>query len=70
MGEATRAISIEDVGRACGMERVSVIDPYNLENTRHVIRRGIVGKRAISDRLARALPPAGEEEESGRCERS
>lgn len=37
MGEAAKAISIEGIGRACGLERVSVIDPYNLENTRNVI---------------------------------
>ncbi len=36
MGEATRTISIEDIGRACGLERVRVIDPYDLEQTRSV----------------------------------
>jgi len=44
MGEATRTISIEDVGRACGIGRVSVIDPYNLENTRQVISEEMAAK--------------------------
>ncbi len=37
MGEATRAVSIEDIGRACGIERVCVINPYNLDQTSQVI---------------------------------
>ncbi len=32
-GEVTRAISIEDIGRACGVERISIINPYDLEST-------------------------------------
>lgn len=44
MGEATRTISIEDVGRACGIGRVSVIDPYNLENTGQVISEEMAAK--------------------------
>jgi indolepyruvate ferredoxin oxidoreductase alpha subunit len=37
MGEATKAVSIEDIGRACGIERVCVINPYNLDQTSQVI---------------------------------
>ncbi len=33
MGEATHAISIEDVGRACGMKNVSTVNPYDLKET-------------------------------------
>ena len=36
-GEVTRAISIENIGRACGIERVSVINPYDLESTQEAI---------------------------------
>ncbi|OPY54848.1 MAG: Indolepyruvate oxidoreductase subunit IorA [Methanosaeta sp. PtaU1.Bin060] len=32
-GDVTRAISIEDIGRACGIERVCVVNPYDLEST-------------------------------------
>ncbi|HSD58251.1 MAG TPA: thiamine pyrophosphate-dependent enzyme, partial [Methanotrichaceae archaeon] len=32
-GDATIAVSIEDIGRACGIERVSVVNPYDLEST-------------------------------------
>jgi indolepyruvate ferredoxin oxidoreductase, alpha subunit len=37
MGEATTAISIEDISRACGIKRVHVIDPYKLDVTRQII---------------------------------
>ncbi|MGB5101313.1 MAG: indolepyruvate ferredoxin oxidoreductase subunit alpha [Methanothrix sp.] len=37
MGEATRAVKIEDIGRACGIERVCVINPYDLDASRKVI---------------------------------
>ena len=37
MGEATKAVSIEDIGRACGIERVCVVNPYNLDQTSQVI---------------------------------
>ena len=33
MGEATTAVSIEEVGRACGMKRVTTVNPYNLKET-------------------------------------
>lgn len=37
MGEETVPISIQDVGKACGIKRVTTIDPYNLEDTLKVI---------------------------------
>jgi indolepyruvate ferredoxin oxidoreductase alpha subunit len=37
MGEDTKAISIEAIGRACGIERVVTIDPYDTEKTQKVI---------------------------------
>lgn len=46
MGEATGAVSIEDIGRACGIERVCVIDPYNLDQV----------EQAISDEIAADEP--------------
>jgi indolepyruvate ferredoxin oxidoreductase, alpha subunit len=46
MGETTKAVSIEDIGRACGIERVSVINPYNLEQA----------SRVISDEIAAVEP--------------
>jgi len=37
MGQPTKAISIQDIGRACGIERVVTIDPYDIENTQKII---------------------------------
>lgn len=37
MGEATKVISIEAIGKACGIERVVTIDPYYTEKTQKVI---------------------------------
>ena len=37
MGETTIEASIEDIGRACGIKRVRVIDPYNQEQTQKII---------------------------------
>lgn len=37
MGDATVAISIEDIGRACGFKRVFKADPYSLKNAMQVI---------------------------------
>ncbi|HII06576.1 MAG TPA: 4Fe-4S binding protein, partial [Methanotrichaceae archaeon] len=44
MGEATKAISIQDIGRACGIERVTTIDPYNLETTQEAIAEELSSK--------------------------
>jgi len=44
MGEAVKAVSIEDIGRACGIKRVSVIDPYDLDQAGQVISAEIEAK--------------------------
>lgn len=46
MGEATTSVSIEAVGRACGMQDVVTINPYNLKET----------QKAFSDALMRTTP--------------
>jgi indolepyruvate ferredoxin oxidoreductase alpha subunit len=38
MGEATTAVSIEAVGRACGIKRVRTINPYDLKQTSLAIK--------------------------------
>jgi indolepyruvate ferredoxin oxidoreductase alpha subunit len=40
-GETAPAARIEDFGRACGLQRISAIDPYNLEEAEEVIFREI-----------------------------
>jgi len=37
MGERTREASIAAIGKACGIERVTVVDPYDLKETDRVI---------------------------------
>ena len=37
MGEPTIAASIEDFGRACGIKRISVVNPYDVEATQKVL---------------------------------
>lgn len=44
MGEATKAISIQDIGRACGIERVTTIDPYDIETTQKAIAEELSSK--------------------------
>ncbi len=44
MGEAVKAVSIEDIGRACGIKRISVIDPYDLDQAGQVISAEIEAK--------------------------
>ncbi|MGV8174479.1 MAG: thiamine pyrophosphate-dependent enzyme, partial [Methanothrix sp.] len=40
-GEKTAAVKIEDIGRACGLERIFTINPYDLEQSEEVIFREI-----------------------------
>ncbi len=40
-GESTKAVSIEDIGRACGIERVFVVNPYDLESAQKIIAEEI-----------------------------
>jgi indolepyruvate ferredoxin oxidoreductase alpha subunit len=46
MGEDTKAISIQEVGKACGVDRISTVNPYDLEET----------ERAIAEELAAEDP--------------
>jgi indolepyruvate ferredoxin oxidoreductase alpha subunit len=64
MGEATRAVSIEDIGRACGIERVCVIDPYDLYASRQAISEEIGAKEA-SLIVSRAPCPLREKKRVG-----
>jgi indolepyruvate ferredoxin oxidoreductase alpha subunit len=41
LGESTPAISIEDIGRACGLKRVFTIDPYQVEKTIQVLKESL-----------------------------
>ena len=41
MGDPTEAVKIEDIGRACGISRVNVINPYNLDETKKIISQEI-----------------------------
>jgi len=41
MGDPSPRVSIEDVGRACGINNVVTIDPYDLKNTVSVLKRAI-----------------------------
>jgi len=38
-GDLTKVVAIEDIGKACGIERVSVVNPYNLESTLNAISK-------------------------------
>jgi indolepyruvate ferredoxin oxidoreductase alpha subunit len=38
MGEPTGKVSIEAIGRACGLKRVRTINPYDVDNTIRVLR--------------------------------
>jgi len=41
MGQATKEISIEAIGRACGIERIRTVDPYKLQDTLQAIAEEI-----------------------------
>jgi indolepyruvate ferredoxin oxidoreductase, alpha subunit len=43
-GAPTAAVKIEDIGRACGLERIFTINPYDLEQSGEVIFREIQAK--------------------------
>ncbi len=44
-GQATKQIRIEDIGRACGLERIFTVNPYNLEQSEEVIFREIEARQ-------------------------
>ena len=37
MGESTTAVSIEEVGRACGMKKIATVNPYDLKATEEAV---------------------------------
>ena len=41
MGEKTTAVSIEEVGRACGMKHVATVNPYNLAETEAAVSEAL-----------------------------
>jgi indolepyruvate ferredoxin oxidoreductase alpha subunit len=44
-GEPTKVVKIEDIGRACGLERIFTIDPYDLVQSEEVIFREIEAQK-------------------------
>jgi indolepyruvate ferredoxin oxidoreductase alpha subunit len=64
MGEAVKAVSIEDIGRACGIERVCVINPYDLDASRQAISDEIAAKEP-SLIVSRAPCPLREKKKVG-----
>ncbi len=44
MGEETVAIKPEDIGTACGIKHIFIIDPYNIKETKEVIKREVARK--------------------------
>jgi len=63
-GLPTKEIRIEDVGYACGLERVFTIDPYDLEQSEEVIFREIEA-REPSLIISRAPCPLRERKKVG-----
>jgi len=63
-GQSTKEVRIEDIGRACGLERVFTIDPYNLEQSEEVIFREI-DAREPSLIISRAPCPLRERKRVG-----
>jgi indolepyruvate ferredoxin oxidoreductase alpha subunit len=45
MGKETKAVDLEELCRACGVENVIRVDPYQLQQTRKVIRQVIAEKK-------------------------
>lgn len=41
MGESTVAVSIEEIGRACGIKRVYTVNPYDLKNVMEVLKESL-----------------------------
>ncbi len=46
MGEKTKPVKIEDIAKACGMEFVEVVDPYNIKKTAEVIKKALEQPKA------------------------
>ena len=54
MGETTKAVKIEDVARACGVENVKVIDPFNIKEMSAAIKEFLT-KDKVSVIVAKRL---------------
>lgn len=46
MGEDTTALSIEAIGRACGMNQIYTVNPYNLEETQAAVDAALASETA------------------------
>jgi indolepyruvate ferredoxin oxidoreductase alpha subunit len=65
MGEPTKRVMIEDISRACGVEHVEVVDPYDLEATEAAFKRMleaegvamVIARRACATLAIRAMRP-------------
>ena len=44
MGDPSPRVSIEDIGRACGINNVATVDPYDLKNTVRVLKGAIASE--------------------------
>ncbi|MBR5347196.1 MAG: indolepyruvate ferredoxin oxidoreductase subunit alpha [Deltaproteobacteria bacterium] len=44
MGTAAPELSIEDLGRACGIKNVATVNPYNLEEVRGVLKQAVAAE--------------------------
>ena len=64
MGEVTREISVEQVARGLGVERVRVVDPYDLKTTEKIIGEELAAKEPSVVITCRPCPlherPAGD----------
>ena len=56
LGEQTKIIELADVARSLGIEKVEIVDPYNVEETRKAIRKAL-GHRDPSVIIARRPCP-------------
>lgn len=65
MGEKTKSISIEQIGKACGIDRVITIDPYDTENTIKVVAEELAADEP-SLIISKAACPLREKKHVGR----
>lgn len=65
--EATRKVLLEDIVRACGIEYVKVVDPYNLEEAQEAIEGAlkfdgpavVITRRVCAEKYVRDMREAG-----------
>jgi indolepyruvate ferredoxin oxidoreductase alpha subunit len=46
MGDKTKPVKIEDIAKACGIEYVEVVDPYNIKKTIEVVKKALEQPKA------------------------